>query len=499
VRIQPIFYVNASENQRMKPMRRVLICGAGEAGSMVLKEILKHPEERIEVVGFIDDDPGKAGVSIHGKIVLGGRSKLSECIELYMIREVIIAMPSIPKGVIKDIVRICTAKKVKLLIVPSTMEIIEGVVHFDQIKKLDLSDLLEREEVSIDAEEIRRYIGGKKILISGAAGSIGSQLIRDLAEYSPHILVAVDVNENGLFYLSRDVKEFIHEETGFIPCVADIKNSRIVHEIFSRYRPDIVFHAAAYKHVPLMESHERMIFLNNVVGTRTMLEVSHNSGIEKFIGISTDKAVRPVSAMGKTKRICELMTGIFSGNGMESCSVRFGNVLGSNGSVSTVFQEQIARGSPVTITSPYMERYFMTVREATSLVMQAATNGKAGNIYVLDMGRPIKIKDLAENLIILSGLIPYEDIPILYTGIRAGEKYSEELYHRDVEVLPSPSPGIFVEKNVVRNPLLMKMIDELTEHIYELTEQEIGGYMGAIVDEGHSSLLKICCNVSKNC
>jgi len=480
-------------------MRRVLICGAGEAGSMVLEEILKHPEERIEVVGFIDDDPEKAKVSLHGKIVLGGRSKLSECIDLHTIKEVIIAMPSIPKDVIKDIVRICKAKKVRLLIVPSTMEIIEGVVHFDQIKKLDLSDLLEREEVSIDTEEIRRSIRGKKILVSGAAGSIGSQLIRDLAGYSPAVLIALDSNENGLFYLSRDGKAFIHEETWFIPCVADIKNRIIVDEIFSRYRPDIVFHAAAYKHVPLMESHERMIFLNNVVGTRAMLEASRNSGIEKFIGISTDKAVHSVSVMGKTKRICELMTGIYSGDGMNSCSVRFGNVLGSNGSVSTIFAEQIAKGGPVTITSPYMERYFMTVHEATSLVMQAATNGNSGNIYVLDMGRPIRIKDLAENLIILSGLTPHEDIPILYTGIRAGEKYREELYHRDVEILPSTHPGIFVEKNVSRNPLLMKMIDDLAEHIYELNEDEIGERMSAVVAEGHSSLLKICCNASKNC
>jgi FlaA1/EpsC-like NDP-sugar epimerase len=499
VRIQPIFYVSVREKQRMKLMRKVLICGAGEAGNMVLEEILKHPEENIEVVGFIDDDPGKAGISLHGKRVLGGRSKLSECIESYKIKEVIIAMPSIPKVIIRDIVRICRAKKVKLLIVPSTIEIIEGFVHFNQIKKLDLSDLLEREEVSIDTEEIRRYIGGKRILVSGAAGSIGSQLIRDLAGYGPEILVALDLNENGLFYLSNDSKSFLHEDTDFIPCVADIKNNRIVDEIFSRYRPDIVFHAAAYKHVPLMESHERMIFLNNVLGTRVMLEVSHDSGVEKCIVISTDKAVHPVSVMGKTKRICELMTGVFSGYGMNSCCVRFGNVLGSNGSVSTIFQDQIAKGGPVTITSPYMERYFMTVREATSLVMQSATTGTEGNIYVLDMGQPIRIKDLAENLIILSGLTPEEDIPVLYTGIRDGEKYTEELYHSDITVSPSAHPSIFVEQNIVRNSLLMKMIDELAENIYELTEKEIDERMTAIVDQGHSSLLKICCNVAKNC
>lgn len=463
-------------------MRRVLICGAGEAGIMVMNEIRRHPEEHIEVVGFIDDDIKKIGKSIQGLKVFGGKLKLKECIRNLNINEVIIAMPSISKKVIKGIVKTCKAEKVKLLIVPSTMEIIEGAVRFDQIKQLDLADLLDRDEVRINSDEIRNYIEGKRILVTGAAGSIGSELVRELLRYNPHTIIALDMNENGLFYLSHDIKKVLNGRTKFIPCVSDIKYKNILDELFYLYKPEIVFHAAAYKHVPLMENHIRMIFLNNVVGTRNMLDVSHYYRIDKFIGISTDKAVYPVSVMGKTKRICECMIGMYNKKGMESCSVRFGNVLGSNGSVITVFQDQINQGGPITITSPYMERYFMTLHEATSLVLQAGSFGGSGNIYVLDMGKPIKIKDLAENMIILSGLTPGTDIKINYTGVRAGEKLSEELFYRDIKVIESRHKGIFIEKSIADEKFIMDSLDTLTRDIYILNGEQINNAMDQVLN-----------------
>jgi len=460
-------------------MRRVLICGAGEAGTMVLSEILKHPEEGIRVLGFIDDDRTKRGCIIQDVQVLGGRKKLNEWIGKLNISEVIIAMPSISKTVIRDIVRTCRLEKVKLLIVPSTMEIIEGVVRFDQIKQLDLADLLDRQEVVINPEEVRRYFQGKRVLVSGAAGSIGSEIVYELLKYDPEAVLALDISENGLFYLSNAIKK--KSDTLFIPCVSDVKDRRILSELCRTYHPDIVFHAAAYKHVPLMESQVRMIFLNNVMGTRNLLDASFQEGVEKFIGISTDKAVYPLSVMGKTKRICEMLVSVYSTKGLRCCSVRFGNVLGSNGSVLTVFQEQIRRGGPLTITSPSMERYFMTVQEATSLVLQAATTGDGGNIYVLDMGKPIKIKELAESVIVLSGLAPGADIQIDYTGVRAGEKYSEELFYRDRAVYAGSFPGIFIEESNAPGELFLRNLDSLTEDIYHLSVEDIKNAMDEII------------------
>jgi FlaA1/EpsC-like NDP-sugar epimerase len=459
------------------PMRRVFIYGAGEAGVMVLNEIQRHPEEGIEVIGFFDDDRKKIGSYIQGVMVHGGKSELKWYIRSLDVNEVIIAMPSTTKNVIKEIVKICKNEKVKLLIVPSTLEIIEGVVRFDQIKQLDLADLFDREEVRVESEDIRSYIQDRRILITGAAGSIGSELVRKVMKYSPHMVMALDINENGLFYLVQDTSL-----NNIIPCVADIKDAHILNDLFSTYQPDIVFHAAAYKHVPLMENHIRVIFINNVIGTRNLLDVSLSHAVRKFIGISTDKAVYPVSVMGKTKRICELLVNVYSKMGLESCSVRFGNVLGSNGSVLTVFQDQIRRGGPITITSPFMQRYFMTIYEATSLVLQAGSMGGDGNIYVLDMGEPIKIKDLAESIIILSGLAPGTDIKIDYTGVRAGEKFSEELFHREADVYESRYKGIYIEKTSADTEHVLRRLDNLIRDVYLLDGDEIKEAMDTLIN-----------------
>jgi FlaA1/EpsC-like NDP-sugar epimerase len=463
-------------------MRRVLIYGAGEAGGMVLEEILKRPEEKIGVFGFVDDDPAKIGKRVRGVKVLGGKHTLVGWIRNFDINEIIIAMPSIEKRAIREVVKVCKSEKVKLLVVPSTREIIEGTVRFDQIKSLDLADLLDREEVRVDAGLIRASVEGKRVLVTGAAGSIGSVLVAELLRYRPATVLALDISENGLFYLMNRMKGAVERvDTKLIPCVADVKERRILEEVFALNLPQVVFHAAAYKHVPLMESHQRVVLLNNVVGCKNLLELSEETGVERFVAISTDKAVHPISVMGKTKRICELLVGAFASRGLNACSVRFGNVLGSNGSVVTVFQEQIARGGPVTITSPFIERFFMTVAEATSLVLQAASISEGGNIYVLDMGKPIKIKDLAENLIVLSGFTPEVDIKINYTGLREGERLSETLFYDDCVVRPSGYAGIAVERSFVDHEEVLKKVQTLTDAVYYLSTEQLNDAVDSVV------------------
>jgi FlaA1/EpsC-like NDP-sugar epimerase len=469
-------------------MRRVLIFGAGEAGEMVLHEIRRRPEENIEVLGFMDDDPAKRAASVVAVPVLGGRQHLSPVIRELDINEVIIAMPSIEKQIVREIVRTCRREKVKLLIVPSTREIIEGSVRFEQIKSIHPADLLDREEVIIESERIRQYLRGRRVLVTGAAGSIGTELVHKLLSCAPRSIILLDINENGLFYLLQGLTEGGHAgSTVLEPHVLDIKNEPLLKPLFEQYRPDVVFHTAAYKHVPLMEHNVRMIFLNNVVGTKNLLHLSSLCGVERFIGISTDKAVYPVSVMGKSKRVGELLLKTYVSRGLRACSVRFGNVLGSNGSVMTVFKQQIEKGGPVTITSPDMERYFMTTSEAASLVLQAGSLRGNGDVYVLDMGDPIRIRDLAENMIILSGNTPDADIQILYTGVRDGEKLSEELFYRDAGVRESPFRGIRVEQCHLLNEGLIESLEDIERDIYRMDEDEILHGMDRVVGMGTPS------------
>jgi FlaA1/EpsC-like NDP-sugar epimerase len=466
-------------------MRRVLIYGAGEAGEMVRDEIMSRPEENIQVLGFIDDNPDKRGKCFGGVGVLGGRERLGTLIGELEINEVILAMPSIAKSTIREIVRTCKREKVKLLIVPSTREIIEGSVKYRQIRNIDPSDLLDREELPLQLDTIRQYLRGRTILVTGAAGSIGAELVHKLMLHEPGKLVLLDINENGLFYLLQSLKDYKGPaKTGIRACVSDIKDRTMLQDLFKTHGPEVVFHAAAYKHVPLMENNIRTIFLNNIVGTRNLLELSLRSGVKRFIGVSTDKAVYPVSVMGKTKRIGELLLKHYAQQGLCCSSVRFGNVLGSNGSVMTIFEKQIENGGPVTITSPQMKRYFMTLDEATSLVLQTGSLPGRGDVYVLDMGDPIRIRDLAENLIILSGLTPGNEIEIRYTGIRAGEKLSEDLFHRETEISHSSVRGVFIEKCPEQGTRLDVLLGEIERDVYHLDEEEIIQRLNDIVSLG---------------
>jgi len=463
-------------------MRRVLIYGAGVAGEMVLAEIRRHPEEHIDVQGFMDDDAAKLGNGPVDVPVLGGRKELQKTIRNHAINEIIIAMPSIAKTAIREIVRTCKKERVKMLIVPSTREIIEGNVSYEQIKSIHPADLLDREEVCIESGKIRGYIRGRVVLVTGAAGSIGSELVKKILTFEPAELVLLDINENGLFYLLQGIEEEKYRWSGIVSAkVSDIKSGPMLQEIFMKHRPDIILHAAAYKHVPIMEDNVRMIFLNNVVGTAKLLQCAVDFGVERFIGISTDKAVCPVSVMGKTKRICELLVKCYAGKGLRASSVRFGNVLGSNGSVVTVFKRQIERGGPVTITSPGMERYFMTIDEAVSLVLQAGTLKGIGDIHVLEMGSPIRIRDLAESLLILSGYIPDVDVEIQYTGMRAGEKLTEELFHSGAKVTESAYGGIYVEQCNPDCSNLLNQIQHIEKGIHELNEQKLREVLDDII------------------
>ena len=468
--------------EQVTVMRRVLIYGAGEAGEMVLEEISKRPQENIDVQGFMDDDEAKLGTSIRDVPVLGGRKNLQKAIRSHAINEIIIAMPSIAKTAVREIVRTCKKEKVKLLIVPSTREIIEGNVNYEQIKNIHPADLLDREEVHIESEKIRGYIRGRVVLVTGAAGSIGSVLVKKILSYEPVELVLLDINENGLFYLLQSIGEDNQNKSAIVSGkVSDVKSGPMLEEIFMQHRPEIIFHAAAYKHVPIMEDNVRMIVLNNVIGTAKLLQCALDYGVERFIAISTDKAVCPVSVMGKTKRICELLVKCYANKGLKASSVRFGNVLGSNGSVVTVFKRQIEHGGPVTITSPGMERYFMTIDEAVSLVLQAGTLSGVGDIHVLEMGNPIRIRDLAESLLILSGYTPDVDVEIRYTGMRAGEKLTEELFHSGAKVSESPYRGIYIEQCIPECSTLLDHIQHIEMGIHQLEEQRLKEIMDSIV------------------
>jgi len=428
-------------------VKPVLIVGAGDTGEAILREMLKRPELAYQPVGLIDDEPGKQGLRIHGVRVLGTRERLRELIKKYRIEEVIISMPTVSREVIRDIFFQCQELAVKCKTLPGIYQIINGTVGVELIREVGVEDILGREPVKVDLKKVAGYISGRPVLVTGAGGSIGAELCRQISRLHPSSLIMVDQSEGSLFQIEQELLR----ERGFAPAIAvvgDITNRRRMEAIFDAYKPSVVFHAAAYKHVPLMEANPTEAIETDILGTKKVAEAAIQFGAERFVLISTDKAVDPVSMMGNSKALAEKLVQFFAhDSSTRFMGVRFGNVLDSSGSVVPIFKRQIAHGGPVTVTHPEMTRYFMTIPEAVQLVIQAGAMGEGGEIFVLDMGEQVPILELARNMIRLSGFEPEKDIPVEFSGIRPGEKLHEKLFWDDEKALPTEHKRILVVKN----------------------------------------------------
>lgn len=416
---------------------RTLIVGAGEAGSLLFKEIRRQSHTVYDVIGFVDDSREKKGMKLHGIPVLGSSKELDALIAANEIRVVIIAMPSADGKTIKGVMDSCKNTDVTFKTLPSIGELIDGTLTISQIKNVEIEDLLGRDQVMLDKKLIGNYLTGQRVLVTGAGGSIGSEICRQIARFSPAKLILLEQAETPLYEIEKELTE-LFPEVRILALVADVRDRDKVMQAFDVFTPEVVFHAAAYKHVPMMEYNPAQAVLNNVFGSRNIADAADEFKVRNLVMISTDKAVNPTNVMGATKRAAEIYIQALSwASSTRFTTVRFGNVLGSNGSVIPLFKEQIAKGGPITVTDKRIIRYFMTIPEATQLVLQAGSMGNSSEILVLDMGEPIRIIDLAEELIRLSGLIPYEDIDIVVTGLRPGEKLFEELLIEGEGVLPT--------------------------------------------------------------
>ena len=427
--------------------RRTLLVGAGETGNTVVRELRNRGAAGMEVVGFLDDDPAKLGTFIQGVAVRGGIRDLPQVVRDLHVQEVIVTMVRVPRDVVRQVVHVCEAIGLPVRIAPGYFEILDGTFSVSQLREVDIADLLGRAEVDFGGEaELARFVGGRTVLITGAGGTIGAELTRQVARLGPATLVLVERSENALYEIDR-VLRGMSVGPRVVPVVADIGDAVRMRAVLAAHRPQIVLHAAAHKHVPLLETNVAEAVRNNVLGTRSLGELAAEAGVGVFVQLSTDKAVNPASIMGATKRLAEqVLQDLNTPGGTRFAAVRFGNVLGASGSVVPLFREQIRRGGPVTVTHPDMRRYFLTVPEAARLVLQAAAMAAGGEIFILDMGEPVRIVELAEEMIRLSGLRPYEDIPVLFIGSRPGEKLFEELCTDEEHADKTRHARIFVGK-----------------------------------------------------
>jgi FlaA1/EpsC-like NDP-sugar epimerase len=422
--------------------RRVLLVGAGDAGAMVLRDILRTPTLALEPVGFVDDDPRKRGLSLHGVAVLGGRMRIPDLVAIHDVDEVLLTLPTATSDVVRDVAARCEEAGVSLRVLPSVREIVDGRVTARDLRDLRIEDLLGRQQVRSDLEAVRALLRGRRVLITGAGGSIGSEIARQVAGFEPSLLLLLDNDETHL----HDVASDAWSAAPVTPLLADIRDRARVVDLVLEHRPEVVFHAAAHKHVPLLESHPHEALFTNVLGTANVADAAVAAGVERFVLISTDKAVRPVSVMGGSKRLAEAIVRSLEERGTAFCAVRFGNVLGSRGSVIPTFLRQIRAGGPVTVTDPGMIRYFMSVEEAVTLVLEAAALSSGGEVFTLEMGEPVGILDLARKLIRLSGRVPERDVAIVFTGARPGERLREELVDDAEDPVPAGRPGIVVSR-----------------------------------------------------
>ena len=470
--------------------RKVLVVGAGDAAEMLMREITRTHSSRYEPVGFVDDNKLKVGERIHGVPVLGRIAEVPDIVARLGVDEIIVAIPSVSGKEMRRIVDLCASSGSHIRTLPGVDKLIDGRVTVNQLQAVKIEDLLGRDPVVLDSDAINSFVRSRVVLVTGAGGSIGSELCRQVARFGPSKIVLVEQAENNLFHIHRQlVREF--PDVPVVPCVADICDTRRLESIFESEEPQVVFHAAAHKHVPMMEENPGEAIKNNVFGTKKVADLASAYAVEKFVMVSTDKAVNPTSVMGVSKRVAEIYVQSLSQRSKtQFVTVRFGNVLGSAGSVIPLFQEQILAGGPVTVTHPEMKRYFMTIPEACQLILQAGAMGSGGEIFVLDMGEPVKIVDLARDLIKLSGLIPGEDIEIKFTGIRPGEKLFEELATDDEHADKTKHPKIYIGKF---RPHDARHVDEALQMLHALSDgsdrERIMQAFGRIVPEyarGHS-------------
>lgn len=428
--------------------RRTLIIGAGQAGALIAKELKHSPDSDLYPIAFIDDDRTKWDLEIMGLPVVGGRERIPETVHKYNIQKIVIAIPSASKTEIARIIEICKTTKVRIKILPRVFDLINGKVSVNMIREVSVEDLLGREPVQVDLEGIAGYVTDQVVLVTGAGGSIGSELCRQICPFNPKKLLLLGHGENSIYDIELELSRMFPNLT-LETVIADIQDRRRIREVFDTYRPSVVFHAAAHKHVPLMERNPSEAVKNNILGTKNVAESAHEFGASRFVLISTDKAVNPTSVMGVSKRIAEMIVqGLAGVSQTKFVAVRFGNVLGSRGSVIPLFKRQIKEGGPLTVTHPEMIRYFMTIPEAVQLVIQAGALAQGGEIFILDMGKPVKIADLARDLIRLTGFEPDEDIKIIYTGIRPGEKLFEEILTNEEGLSATKHNRIYVGKPV---------------------------------------------------
>jgi FlaA1/EpsC-like NDP-sugar epimerase len=451
-----------SEFAMIRPGKRVLVFGAGDAAERIVRDMRLNRDDQYKPIGFIDDDASKLGRRIHGVPVLGTRADVQKIVKRCHPDEVLIAIPSADSTLIRSIVRVFAPFKLPIKTLPNLRQIIDGRLDVGQIRNLSLEDLLSRPPVGIDAGPVNRFIAGRRVMVTGAGGSIGSELCRQIAKWQPASLILFERYENSLHAIWIELKD---RQSGFDlhPIVGDVTDEVRVTEVLQTYRPDIIFHAAAHKHVPLMEENPCEAVKNNVRGTRLMARAAEACGVARFIMVSTDKAVNPTSVMGASKQLAELVVEAQAANSRTSFSiVRFGNVLGSNGSVVPRFMEQIRKGGPVTITHPEMRRFFMLIPEAVQLVLHAASHAKSGAIYVLEMGKQVKLVDMARDMIRLSGFVPDADIKLEFVGLRPGEKLFEELVAADEQVIPSSVNSVLcVQRRGVPSPGFSARVEAL--------------------------------------
>lgn len=438
--------IKYTEIEKNKDFKNVLIVGAGSCGALVANEYKKHPNLGKKVVAFIDDDKQKLRTYVNGIKVLGNRNNIIEVAKAKKVDEIIIAIASIKEGVLKEIIECCKDAHIAVKIMPGVSEMIDGKFSINKIRDVDVEDLLGRESIKLDYDGIADYLEGKIVLVTGGGGSIGSELCRQISKFNPKQLIIFDIYENNAYEIQNELKRTF-PELDLVTLIGSVRDRNRLRQVYTKYSPNVVFHAAAHKHVPLMEVSPEEAIKNNVVGTFNTAEFANSYGVEKFVLISTDKAVNPTNIMGATKRMCEMIVQAFNKvSDTEYVAVRFGNVLGSNGSVIPLFKKQIAAGGPVTLTHKDITRYFMTIPEASQLVLQAGAYAEGGEIFVLDMGKPVKIYDLAENLIKLSGYEPHKDIKIEITGLRPGEKLYEELLMNEEGLTETKHEKIFIGK-----------------------------------------------------